>query len=230
MKTRIIAALILLPFFLAVLLIFPPTVLAVTIFIISALILFEFYRAFRKAEDVFGSKKRSWFVILVTVVVLVGLAIPIALFCLYLLRTMPNGRFLVLLPIIVTFLTDSGAYFVGVGIGKRKAFPTISPNKTVEGCVGGLVIGTLGIAIYGIILNNFTELTVFVPLLALCGFVASVATEFGDLFFSKIKRVLEIKDYGNLIPGHGGMLDRFDSMIFSAPTMYLLIIALPVFT
>lgn len=215
MKTRIIASIVLLPIFLAILVLFPPIVLGGTIVTISLLIAFELFRAGKDAKSV----AMRFFVPLLGV-----LPIPLALSSLYWLRIMPWGHLLVLLPIVVTFLTDSGAYFVGVFMGKRKAFPNVSPNKTVEGCVGGIVIGTIGVLAYGLIIQYFTDITFSIPTLLILGIVGSVITEAGDLAFSLLKRKLGIKDYGNLIPGHGGMLDRFDSMIFSAPAMYLLLL------
>jgi phosphatidate cytidylyltransferase len=175
---------------------------------------------------------------LVPIALAAGLLIPFMLSSLISLKSMnyftsallditPYGHLLVLLPIVSAFLTDSGAYFVGVGFGKRKAFPIISPNKTVEGCIGGIITGTAGMMIYGMILANTTDLTVVFPALVVYGIIGAVITEFGDLVFSFIKRKCGIKDYGKLIPGHGGILDRFDSMIFTAPTMYLLVILLP---
>jgi len=158
-----------------------------------------------------------------------GMLIPLMLSCLINLRTLPFGHLFVLLPVIITIMTDSGAYFTGITIGKKKPFPNISPNKTVEGCVGGIIAGTLGMLIYGLILSYATPLTVFYPILILYGIVGAVMTELGDLAFSWIKRKCGIKDYGRLIPGHGGALDRFDSMTFAAPTMYLLLMALPAF-
>ena len=156
-----------------------------------------------------------------------GVVIPYLLSSLISLRTMPLGPMLVMLPIISAFLTDSGAYFVGMAMGKRKAFPNISPNKTVEGCIGGLIIGASGMLIYGVILAFITPFTIVVSAFILYGVAGAVVTEFGDLAFSFIKRKCGVKDYGKLIPGHGGVLDRFDSMIFTAPVMYLLVIAVP---
>jgi len=156
-----------------------------------------------------------------------GIVIPWMLSALINLRTLPAGHLLVLLPIVSTILTDSGAYFTGVAIGKRKVLPTISPNKTLEGFIGGIIIGTIGLMIYGIILSYTTDLTVLFPVLLLYGIVGAIKTEFGDLVFSFIKRKCGIKDYGKLIPGHGGALDRFDSMIFNAPAMCLLVMFIP---
>ena len=217
MKTRIISAIVLLPIFLAILILLPPLVLAGTIAIISIIIAIELLRA-RKATDC------PKLIILLPILAIIP--IPLALSTLYWLRVMPWGNWLVLFPIIVTILTDSGAYFVGVAMGKRKPFPNISPNKTIAGCVGGIIIGTAGIFAYGMIMQHFTGMTVSIPVLLTIGLVGSVITETGDLAFSLLKRKLGIKDYGNLIPGHGGMLDRFDSMIFSAPTIFLLMIIL----
>jgi len=217
MKTRILAAIVLLPIFLAILIVFPPMVLAGTLVVICVLIAIELFRAGKEA-------KSTAFRVFVSFLGIIP--IPMALSSLYFLRGIPWGQWLVLFPIIVTMLTDSGAYFVGVSMGKRKAFPNISPNKTVEGCIGGIVIGTAGIFAYGMIISHFTEMTVSIPVLLTIGLVGSVITEVGDLAFSLLKRKLGIKDYGNLIPGHGGMLDRFDSMIFSAPTVYTLLMIL----
>jgi phosphatidate cytidylyltransferase len=140
---------------------------------------------------------------------------------------MQYGHLFVLLPIIAAFVTDSGAYFTGVTIGKKKAFPTISPNKTVEGYIGGTIAGTAGMLIYGIILSYTTPLTIIFPALIIYGILGALVTEAGDLTFSLIKRKCGIKDYGSLMPGHGGALDRFDSMSFAAPTMYLLVMLVP---
>ena len=156
-----------------------------------------------------------------------GAIIPLMLSGLVSLKNMPEGRLMVLLPVISAFVTDGGAYFVGVFLGKRKAFPRVSPKKTVEGCVGGLVVGTAGMLIYGVILVMTTFHGVVFWALILYGVVGAALTELGDLAFSLIKRELEIKDFGRLLGGHGGMLDRFDSMVFTAPAMYLLLQVIP---
>jgi len=156
-----------------------------------------------------------------------GMLIPFLLSALINLKCLPYGHLFVLLPIVAAFVTDSGAYFVGVAIGKTKAFPTISPNKTVEGYIGGTIAGILGMLLYGIILSYTTPLTIVFPILIIYGILGAIVTELGDLTFSFIKRKCEIKDYGQLIPGHGGALDRFDSMTFAAPTMYLLTLLIP---
>jgi len=156
-----------------------------------------------------------------------GALVPLMLSSLVNLKLMPEGRFFVLLPVISAFLTDAGAYFTGLAFGKKKAFPLVSPKKTVEGCIGGLVVGTAALLIYGVILVFTTFHYVVFWALLLYGVIGAVITQLGDLSFSLIKREFDVKDYGRLIPGHGGMLDRFDSMIFAAPAMYLLVTAIP---
>lgn len=158
-----------------------------------------------------------------------GTVIPYFLSTVVSLRLLHNGQFYVLIPFIISFVTDGGAYFTGVFFGKHKAFPHVSPKKTVEGCVGGITFGVAGISLYGVILHFAAGLTINFPALVVCGLLAGVVTELGDLAFSLIKREFGIKDYGNLLPGHGGMLDRFDSMIFSSPVIFLLVNFFPAF-
>ncbi len=159
-----------------------------------------------------------------------GLLYPGMLSSLVTLKCLPEGRLYVLLPIVVTFCCDSGAYFVGMFIGKRKIMPHVSPNKSLEGFIGGIVAGVLCMMIYGGIVQLASK-TVDVNMLSivLCGIFGSIAVEVGDLAFSVIKRQHNIKDYGKLIPGHGGVLDRFDSMAFSAPLICGIIMLLPAF-
>lgn len=131
-----------------------------------------------------------------------------------------------LLPFVATFSSDSGAYFAGTFFGKKKIFPNLSPNKSLEGCIGGFVSAIAMMLLYGFILTLF-HFEVNYIYLAVYGLLGSLACEFGDLVFSSIKRQYGIKDYGNLIPGHGGMLDRFDSIHFTAPMIELLVLLLP---
>ena len=135
------------------------------------------------------------------------------------------GKVLVLAPFVAAFITDAGAYFVGIFFGKRHCFPRISPKKTVAGLVGGIVIGAAAMFLYWWILTLiFPALTFPYAAIFVMGLAGALATVFGDLAFSLIKRVADIKDYGKLLPGHGGMLDRFDSLVFAAPVVYLCII------
>ena len=107
-------------------------------------------------------------------------------------------------------MTDTFAFIVGSLIGKHKLAPTISPNKTIEGTLGGLIMGSVIPTIYYYFCINTSSIFLIFIISLILSFVAQL----GDLFFSKVKRENEIKDFSNLIPGHGGILDRFDSMIF----------------
>ena len=157
-----------------------------------------------------------------------GAIIPLMLSSLVDLKLLPEGRLLVLLPVISAFVTDGGAYFTGMAFGRKQAFPSVSPKKTVEGCIGGLVIGTVVVLLYGVVLVFTTYHIIVFWALLLYGVFGAVITQLGDLAFSLIKREFNVKDYGRLIPGHGGMLDRFDSMVFAAPAMYLLANLIPI--
>ena len=158
-----------------------------------------------------------------------GLIIPLFLSALVELKDMEHGKYLVLLPVICAFLTDAGAYFAGVFQGKHRGITMVSPKKSLEGYIGGILSGAVFLLLYGVILQQFAHLDVSLPIMALYGLLGSAITELGDLSFSLIKRQYGIKDYGNLLPGHGGMLDRFDSMTFAAPLLLLLVELLPAF-
>lgn len=158
-----------------------------------------------------------------------GLGVPVCLSALIQLKCMENGKFMVFLPVISAFLTDVGAYFVGVFFGKHKGITKVSPKKSLEGYVGGILFGSLFMMLYGFGLQEFAGLNVNLALMALYGLIGSAVTEVGDLSFSLVKRQHGIKDYGNLFPGHGGMLDRFDSMSFAAPTLLVLVWIAPAF-
>ena len=158
-----------------------------------------------------------------------GVAIPMFLSYLVQLKGMEGGRFLVMLPIISAFLTDSGAYFVGIFFGKHRGITQVSPNKSLEGYIGGILAGALFMVLYGLALNRFAGMSASLPVLAVYGLIGSAVTELGDLSFSLIKRQFGVKDYGDLLPGHGGMMDRFDSMVFAAPTLWLLVQIIPAF-
>ena len=181
---------------------------------------------FVEAMLVFRMKRQITFAQVLTAL-FAGALIPFLLSGLVSLKSMQEGHLLVLLPVISAFITDAGAYFAGAFFGKRKAFPLISPKKTIEGYIGGLVIGTAAMIIYGGILYYTTLYEIRLWALILYGVIGAAVTELGDLAFSLVKREFDVKDYGRLLPGHGGMLDRFDSMVFTAPAMYLLVSAIP---
>ncbi len=158
-----------------------------------------------------------------------GVIIPLGLASLVELRRMDHGKYLVLLAVLLTFITDAGAYFVGVFLGKHKGITKVSPNKSVEGYIGGFATGVLFAVLYGLVASKIAGDSVNLLSLALCGLFGALATEVGDLAFSFIKRQYGVKDYGHLLPGHGGMLDRFDSMIFCGPVVLFIVQCLPVF-
>ena len=158
-----------------------------------------------------------------------GAAMPAFLSCLVRLKMLENGHLMVLLPIISAFLTDSGAYFVGVFCGKHRGVTRVSPNKSLEGYVGGILFGGVFMVIYGVVLNHFFAMEASLAVMAVYGLVGSAVTELGDLSFSLIKRQFAVKDYGDLLPGHGGMMDRFDSMVFAAPALWLMLQIIPAF-
>ncbi len=138
-------------------------------------------------------------------------------------RFLEGGAYLVWLVFIGSWGSDTCAYLVGCAIGKHKIVPKLSPKKSVEGCIGGVVgsalLGTLYAAVFA------KQLTLFsnpVMACAIIGAASSVLSQLGDWAASAIKRNYDIKDYGKLIPGHGGVMDRFDSVIFTAPLVYYL--------
>ena len=149
--------------------------------------------------------------------------IPYLLSHIILVRELQNGEYLIWLIFIGAFLADTGAYFVGIFFGRHKLCPEISPKKTVEGAFGGVIGGVVFYIVYGLILKYAFNLSVRFASLALMGVIISVISEIGDLSASIIKRHYGIKDYGTLFPGHGGILDRCDSVIMVAPAVYLLL-------
>lgn len=145
--------------------------------------------------------------------------LPVTLSTAVLMRSgWEDGMFFLFLMLIIPWFTDSGAYFVGSAIGRHKLMPKVSPKKSVEGFVGGIVAAVIG----ALLLNIFTDLLP-VALMILTAVVVSVGGQIGDLCESSIKRWAGVKDSGTLIPGHGGVLDRFDSMLFAAPLLYLIV-------
>ena len=134
----------------------------------------------------------------------------------------------ILLTFVVVWICDSGAFFVGRALGRHKLAPALSPKKTIEGAAGGLIAAMVGLMLFGLVLKlcgcwvNFGYLAIY-------GLVGGTVGQLGDLAFSAIKREYGVKDYSNLLPGHGGMLDRFDSTIFTAPMLELLVLAIPAF-
>ena len=267
MKTRIIAAAVLVPILLLILLVFDKVVGALVLGALLAIASYELlYRtklvksprlviyssvmAFAITMWSYMDAVHAYFVLLLLVYFALlfaemmmdhvkvrfemlgmcfvsGVILPYLLSALIRILTMSIGRYVILIPFVVAFLSDSGAYFVGIKFGKHKLAPVVSPNKTIEGLLGGLAAGMIGMVLYAIILR-LLRFDVNFGVALLYGIVGSLAGTFGDLCFSIIKRQTGIKDYGNLIPGHGGALDRFDSLMVVAPLMEALLLVLPV--
>ena len=152
---------------------------------------------------------------------------PVMLSFIYLVRGLPYGVYTVWMIFISSWICDTCAYVVGVLFGKHKLAPVLSPKKSVEGALGGVI----GSAVVGALYAYFfvekmvseQEITWVFVLISAAG---AVISQVGDLAASAIKRNHEIKDYGRLIPGHGGVMDRFDSVIFTAPMIYFLALLL----
>ena len=141
----------------------------------------------------------------------------------YQIRTLKNGLYLTFLVFLCSWGCDTCAYCVGVLIGKHKMSPKLSPKKSVEGAVGGVLGSALLTALYCFIFRSPMALSgAEIGMIALIAAIAGLISMVGDLTASAIKRNYDIKDYGHLIPGHGGILDRFDSMIITAPIIYYL--------
>ena len=170
----------------------------------------------------------------VGIVFLLSVLVSISLSCLSYLRTTgerdSDGLFYVFLALLMAWMTDTGAYFVGTFFGKHKLCPRISPKKTVEGLFGGIAVSVIisllaGLVYESAVLKGVAQVSygeIFV--LAL---VCAPLSVVGDLFASIIKRRCGVKDFGNLFPGHGGMMDRFDSLLFVLPTVLLTVRMFP---
>jgi len=164
----------------------------------------------------------------ISVCFIAGVLIPYLLSALVRIICVYNGRHLLMIPFALAFLSDSGAYFVGRAFGRHKLAPVISPNKSVEGMLGGVATAVIGMLLFCLISDLVMPYRIHYLNAVAYGVVGSFAGVFGDLCFSAIKRQTGIKDYGNLIPGHGGILDRFDSLVVIAPLVEVLMMLLPV--
>lgn len=135
------------------------------------------------------------------------------------------GKYYILMPCIAAWVSDMLAYAVGRLCGKHKLAPHVSPKKTIEGSIGGLLGGAAGIVIFGLCMDHFFNTGFSVLPLFIAGIFGVAAGQLGDLSMSLIKRNVGIKDFGRIFPGHGGVLDRFDSILFTAPLFELYLIA-----
>lgn len=141
----------------------------------------------------------------------------------YQVRIMEDGLYTVWLVFLCSWGCDTCAYCVGVLFGKHKLAPVLSPKKSIEGAVGGVLGAALLGALYAFLFKDHLAMENAPFVFAVICAAGAVISQFGDLIASGIKRQHKIKDYGKLIPGHGGILDRFDSVIFTAPVIYLLL-------
>lgn len=142
-----------------------------------------------------------------------------------------HGAFYVFIVIMASWTADAGAYFAGSFFGKHKLCPKLSPKKTIEGVFGGFILNVIAMLVFGSCYNWIffgNALSISYLSLVLIGLCCTVVSIVGDLTFSMIKRSFDIKDYGHIIPGHGGFLDRFDSVIFVAPFLYYFLQLLPI--
>ncbi len=255
MLTRILTAIVGIVLFLAVI-ITPPIVLYVALFLLGAWLLFETYRVmdakrelqvvgflaeivmfgffftnrvgiafygaillFMAAMVLFWKKSNSKEVLPLG---MVTIFIVSAILSLVVLRANFN-IFAFLMPCIIAWATDTGAYFTGYFLGKHKLAPEMSPKKTIEGAIGGILIAMAATVAYGVILyGNFYMIGMIKY--AIVGGAGSIVAQIGDLAASCIKRDFGKKDYGTLLPGHGGLMDRFDSVLFTAPYVLAMII------
>lgn len=162
-----------------------------------------------------------------------SIMIPSALGTIILARAVDDdhGIFYTIICVIAAWIPDIGAYFAGTYLGKHKLCPDISPKKTVEGFIGGILANIIGMLIAGLFFSYIyyaghpTAANLYIMMLI--GLGGAVAGTLGDLSFSLIKRSCGIKDFGHIIPGHGGLLDRFDSVIFTAPYVFIIVTFLP---
>jgi len=266
MKTRIITALVLVPLLVLVLLADSP-VIAAAVIVISAVGLYEFFKATGLSDKPFLCgvgylaaavvpllgyiPKELWltlgflFMFLLfsamliqhkkvsvtdaSMVVFAVIYIPVFLTGLLRIRELESGWILIWLPFVGAFLTDTCAYFAGVFLGKHKLCPEISPKKTIEGSLGGILGCMAACLLYGLLLEKGWELDVNYVSLGILGLLMSIVSQVGDLSASIIKRTYGIKDYGKLFPGHGGILDRLDSVIMITPVVFIFLSAVGIF-
>ena len=159
----------------------------------------------------------------VCVMAVAGLVIPWAFSCMLQLRMLPHGAGMVLMPLVAAFCSDSAALFTGMACGRHKMAPLVSPHKTVEGALGGIAGGVVGMVIFRLVFYFCTLVPLHIGWCVVIGLAGALMGELGDLSFSVIKRQVGIKDYGRLLPGHGGVLDRFDSVLFAAPMIWMIV-------
>ncbi len=174
------------------------------------------------AVIVFGHKKYNIVDVCATAF---GIAyIPFLMSFLIMLRNMEYGNILIWLIFIGAWGTDTLAYTFGRLFGKRKIIPEVSPKKTLAGAIGGILGCIFLMIVFGVIARNYFGLSISYVALILLGFLCGTISQIGDWAASAIKRYVNVKDFGNIMPGHGGVLDRFDSILFVAPVIYYVLV------
>ena len=190
-----------------------PDILKIILFFTLPLVVFVLF-----FKSIWSNLKHNIIDIAITIMGIIY--IPFLLSFIPLTRALENGQYFIWYLLAGAWVTDTCAYFVGVKFGKHK-FSEISPKKSIEGCIGG-ILGCM--AFFGIFSYYLTTLGIElnVALMTFAGMIISIVSQIGDFSASSIKRYCEIKDFGNIMPGHGGVLDRFDSIIMIAPFIYII--------
>lgn len=173
------------------------------------------------------SEEKSFIDVCITLFGVVYVTFLIAFFLLvyhYQWNDAPIGKNFVWLILFGGTLTDTFAFLVGVTLGKHKLCPKISPKKTIEGAIGGTLGGMLSFIAFAFVMNNYWNFSLNYLVFAILGIIVSVFAQLGDLVASYIKRYSKIKDFGNVLPGHGGVLDRIDSILFTSPVIYYFLV------
>ncbi len=274
MKTRIITAVVSLALLAVVLCFHSTIVLNIAVAALTALMIFELFRANKLLKSIlyifstciavllpfsvkFVTVSESLYIYLAVIfayivvyaldvficyektevgvystVALYSLLISVAMSCLCVIEASSEkyGLLILILTFCGAWLDDTGAYFAGTFLGKHKLCPKISPKKTVEGFIGGILTDVVLFLVFGLVVDlSISDADVNYVLMALLGAGCALLGVTGDLFASVIKRHCDVKDYGNIFPGHGGALDRFDSVVFVAPFMALCACGLGIF-
>lgn len=191
------------------------TILVLLLFVIAVVVMFGIY--------IFTFPKHTINQMTPAVFGLIYVALTLSF--LYYIRELQYGIYLIWLAYISSLVCDTFAYFAGSFFGKHKLTPKLSPKKTIEGAIGGVLGATIGGALMGWLFHTCVHCSFWViPLFGVICLVGSLVSMCGDLTASAIKRNGNIKDFGNLIPGHGGIMDRFDSVIFTTPMVYFLVV------
>ena len=207
---------------------------------VSALLFFESFKIYDAFVAYFAAASALYVLTLFTVSTFSKGKIPVddifaaftttfyiafAFSCWVLIRERDGGSYLLMMTIWLPLISDIFAYFTGYFFGKHKLIPDVSPKKTIEGSVGGMVFCGIGCIVFSIVISNMNgreiDALLFVRMFAV-GVICSVIAQIGDLIMSVVKRRYKVKDYGKLFPGHGGVLDRFDSVMAVAPIVLLL--------